>query len=162
MSARHDIDEKWAEYPCTLLEFRDTSLRIDLREPVSQFHLDTLRDLGLDRPFAVLTAENPWGENVEDEPTENQQRERQAENARRSRDLERELADAGTFFRRVDGVAPDGEYREHLRAATLDRNAAVTLARRLRQLAIFWFDGDSFWLVPALAEKAAERLPSGR
>lgn len=159
MTSRRDIDEKWEQYPCTVLEWCETSIRIDLREPMSRAQRDALRGAGLSASFAILTAENPWGENVEDQPADGQERARKKENARRSSDLEAELAYQDICFRRVDGVAPDGEYREHLVAAVLDRERAVALARRLRQLAIFWFDGDSFWLVPAIAEKAPERLP---
>jgi hypothetical protein len=159
MASRHDIDEKWEQYPCTVLEFCQTSIRIDLREPMAHAQRAALRAAGLSASFAILTAENPWGENVEDEPTEEQERARKKENARRSSNLEAELTHQNIRFHRVDGVAPDGEYREHLVAAVLDREHAVALARRLRQLAIFWFDGDSFWLVPVLAEKAPERLP---
>lgn len=159
MASRHHIDEKWEQYPCTVLEFCHTSIRIDLRKPISHPQRAALRAAGLSASFAILTAENPWGENVEDEPTDEQEHARKKENARRSADLESELAHLDVCFRRVDGVAPDGEYREHLVAAVLDREHAVALARRLRQLAIFWFDGDSFWLVPVLAERAPERLP---
>ena len=159
MQTRADIDEKWAQYPCTVLEFCDTSFRFDLRKPLSQLERDALRELGRQRPFAILTAENPWGENVEDEPTEEQVRARAIENATRASELERQLIRDGTFFRRVDGVAPDGEYREHALAVSLERDEAVALARKLKQLALFWFDGNVFWLVPALADKPEERLP---
>ena len=42
------------------------------------------------------------------------------------------------------------------------REEAVALARRFGQLALFWYDGWAFWLLPALAEKTVQRLPTSR
>lgn len=155
------VDEKWAQYPRTILEFPVPGApRIDLRRPLGEREHALLRELRLDRPFAVLTAENPWGENAEDEPSDAAEAAAERRNAERRDDLERELREHGVTFARCDGVAPDGDYREHGVAAILERDAAVELARRYRQLAIFWFDGRQFWLVAALADKPAERLPA--
>ena len=79
-------DDKWAQYPCTILEFAPPDrLRIDLRRPLGAPERATLAALGLDRPFAVLTAENPMGENAEDEPTETQEAATERRNAARRR-----------------------------------------------------------------------------
>ena len=156
----HRNEEKWAQYPCTILEFAPPDrLRIDLRQPLGGPERATLAALGLDRPFAVLTAENPLGENAEDEPTPAQEAATEVANAARHSALEAELRKAGVDFQPCDGVAPDGDYREHGVAVVLPREQAVMLARRFGQLAIFWFDGRNFSLVGAVARKPTEKLP---
>lgn len=153
-------DEKWHAYPHTVLEFQVPGTpRIDLRKPIDDDHRALLRHVGLAGEFAVLTSENPCGENAEDEPTFADEAAKQRDNASRRSRLERELAAAGARFIRVDGVAPDGEYREHGVAVEIPRQDAVALARRFRQLAIFWFDGRDFWLVGAVEDRPPERLP---
>ena len=154
------LDEKWDQYPNTVLEFVvPGNPRIDLRRPVGSAERETLRALGLTRPFAVMTAENPWGENAEDAPTEGAEAAAERRNAERRHRLEQELRDAGVIFLRCDGVAPDGDYREHGVAALLGREEAVRLATEYKQLAIFWFDGRGFVLVGAIARKPDRRLP---
>lgn len=154
------IDEKWEQYPRTVLEFIDGDRpRIDLRRPLGDAERATLRRLGLDRPFAVLTAENPWGENAEDAPSERAEEAAERRNAERRARLERELREDGVAFRRCDGVAPDGDYREHGVAVLASRERAVDLATRYGQLAIFWFDGTAFSLVGAVARKPDLPLP---
>jgi hypothetical protein len=59
----------------------------------------------------------------------------------------------------VDGASPDGEYRERCVAAAMPRDEAARLAARFEQLALFWFDGTDFWLLPAEASEAPRRLP---
>jgi len=153
-------DDKWDQYPCTILEFAPPDrLRIDLRRPLGAADRATLAALGLDRPFAVLTAENPMGENAEDKPTPTQEAATEQRNATRRGDLEAELRRSGIEYQPCDGVAPDGDYREHGVAVVLPREQAVMLARRFGQLAIFWFDGRAFSLVGAVARKPSEKLP---
>jgi hypothetical protein len=153
-------DEKWAQYPCTILEFAPPqSLRIDLRKPLGTAERAVLASLGLDRPFAVLTAENPLGENTEDEPTKAQQAASDRRNDTRRAELEAELRKSGIEFQPCDGVAADGDYREQGVAVVLPREQAVMLARRFGQLAIFWFDGRNFSLVGAVARNPSEKLP---
>lgn len=153
-------DEKWHAYAHTVLEFQVPGApRIDLRKRIGEDQRALLRRVGLAGEFAVLTAENPCGENAEDEPTPADEAAKQRENAGRRSRLERELDAAAARFVRVDGVAPDGEYREHGVAVEIPRQDAVALAKRFRQLAIFWFDGRDFWLVGAVADRPPERLP---
>ena len=153
-------DEKWNAYPETVLEFQVPGApRIDLRKRVEDGDREVLRRIGLPGEFAVLTAENPCGENAEDEPTYADEAAQKRENEGRRRGLEAELEAAGSRFVRVDGVAPDGEYREHGVAVEMPRDDAVALGKRLRQLAIFWFDGTDFWLDGAVLDRPSERLP---
>ena len=153
-------EDKWAQYPCTILEFAPPDrLRIDLRKPLGAAERATLAALGLDRPFAVLTAENPMGENAEDKPTATQEAVTEGRNATRRDELEAELRRSRIEYQPCDGVAPDGDYREHGVAVVLPREQAVMLARRFGQLAIFWFDGRAFSLVGAVARNPSEKLP---
>ena len=153
-------DEKWNAYPETVLEFQVPGTpRIDLRKQVGEGDREVLRRSGLSGEFAVLTAENPCGENAEDEPTYADEAAQKRENARRRSRVEAELKAAGLRYVRVDGVAPDGEYREHGVAVEMPREDAVALGKRLRQLAIFWFDGQDFWLDGAVLDRPSERLP---
>lgn len=154
------VEEKWRAYPNTVLEFAGSPpLRLDLREPVTDDTRAALAALGLGAAFGVFTAENPAGENAEDAPTERAEERRERANDRRSCQLERELDARGVAYVPVDGVSPDGQYREHCIATLVARDDAVALARRYAQLALFWFDGEAFWLLPALADERATRLP---
>jgi hypothetical protein len=154
-------DAKWDAYPNTILEFLGpTPLRIDLRLPVSAEIVDGLRRIGLDGPFGVFTAENPRGENVEDEESARQAEKREEVNDRRTTTLERLLTRSGTPFVLVDGLAPDGDYREHCVAVLTSRSEVVHMAKRFEQLALFWFDGSAFWLVPAEIDQTPRRLPA--
>lgn len=166
-SARHrasaaeaDPDEKWRAYANAVLEFAGPpALTIDLRRPVSEPARRALVGLGLSATFAVLTAENPRGTNPEDAPTPTAEERREERNDERVSALDRSLEAAGVHFVPVDGVAPDGSYRERCVAVSLARNEATALARQLQQLALFWYDGRDFWLMPAAIGEEPERLP---
>lgn len=161
--AAQSIDEKWKAYHGTVLEFEDEErarLRIDLRRPDERALAERLATLGVVLPVAILTAENPMGANAEDAPTERQEARQQVRNDDRHATLLAELREAGMPFARVDGVAPDGEYRERCVAVPLGRDEGRTLARRLGQLAFFWFDGTRIWLEPGIADHEHEVLPA--
>lgn len=163
MTTDHAADEKWGAYADTLLRFDGpAALRIDLRRPLDDRVRDGLRTLGLGQPFAVLTAENPEGENPEDAPSERAAEQREARNDRRAAGLARALDDAGVFFVPVVGSAPDGSYGERCVAAVMPRRDAVALGKKLDQLALFWYDGRDFWLLPADVDAEPERLPRDR
>ena len=151
---------KWSEYGETVLRFCEPDgFDLDLRRPVDAAARQALALIGLDVPFAVLTAENPEGANAEDAPSEAEQDRRERRNARRRSRLEMELRSRALPHRHLDGVAPDGEYREHCVAVPLPREQAVELAHRFDQLALFWFDGTRFWLIPVDARAEPTPLP---
>jgi hypothetical protein len=151
--------DKYAQYRQTVLEFCDGGPRIDLRRSLEDADRAALAALGLDREFSVLTAENPHGENEQDAEDPAEERARERRNDRRTRGLVEELRDAGLAFARVDGVAPDGSYRERCVAVPGGREVGQRLAREWAQLALFWFDGEAFWLLPAEASAPPQRLP---
>ena len=151
---------KWDAYGETVLEFRGPPLvSVDLRLPLAAPTRRALRALVGGATFAVFTAENPAGENVEDAPSEGEEERRDERNTRRRGRLEGELRSLGITHLPVDGVAPDGSYRERCAAALLPRQDAMALARRYEQLALFWFDGDRFWVLPGTAHEEPRPPP---
>jgi hypothetical protein len=144
-------DDKWGSYLETVLVFPgEAELAVDLREKIPPATRRAFPAMGLDGPFGVVTAFNPKGEGISPE-----------ENARRMKELERELASAGHTFVRVDGCSPDRTHCECGVAVMLDRGSVVDIARRWDQIAIFWWDGSEFWIVGAITP-GEERLPSPR
>jgi hypothetical protein len=157
----HD-DARYHDYPNTILEFFPDGappLRVDLRKPLDDATRGAVARLCVGTAFAIFTAENPDGHNAEDEPTPAAEAARERENGRRQRVLEDALRETGVPWLRVDGMAPTGEYREHCVAVAIPRDDAAALAGRLRQLALFWYDGARFWLLPAKASEEPVRLP---
>lgn len=82
-----------------------------------------------------------------------------ARNEQLAAKLQREVAGMGVPFIQVDAWSPDRSHCERSIAIAADRRQVLDLACRYRQLAIFWFDGTSFSIVPAVSEKQAVRLP---
>jgi uncharacterized protein DUF3293 len=143
------LDPDWHRYPDTVLRFRTTpEVRVDLREPVSKDLLARMEQIGFGGPFAVLTAHDPRGE---DEPAE--------VNDRRAAELDERLESAGAQFVHVDACSPDGSHCEMSVAAAIPKDLAVRLACEFEQVAIFWFDGEKFWIVGALAPADPVMLP---
>jgi hypothetical protein len=151
---------KWDAYAETILEFRGPPVvAVDLRAPLTAPTRRALRTIVGGERFAVFTAENPAGRNVEDAPSDAEEARRAERNEQRRSQLEGELDSLGVRFVAVDGVAADGDYRERCAAALMDREDAAALARRYGQLALFWFDGDRFWVVPGIARRDSRPLP---
>ena len=143
------LDPDWHRYPDTVLRFRTTpEVRVDLRDPVSREVLAGMSRIGFGGPFAVLTAHDPRGE---DESAE--------VNDRRAAELDARLKSAGARFARVDACSPDGSHCEASVAAKISRDMAVRLACEFEQVAIFWFDGEKFWIVGALVASDPVMLP---
>lgn len=160
-----DTTEKWAAYRGTVLELPGTpagapALRIDLRERVPPALAERLRAHGMAPPVAIFTAENPGGEHAEDEGNARAAAREDATNLTRTVTLVEALRETGLPTVRIDGMAPDGSYRERCVGVPMSREDAAGLARRLAQLAFFWFDGERVWLVPGLADQEAEPLPA--
>lgn len=143
------LDPDWHRYPDTVLRFRTTpEVRVDLRKPVSKDVLASMERIGFGRPFAVLTAHDPRGK---DESAE--------VNERRARELDARLRSAGARFVHVDACSPDGSHCELSVAAEIPQDLATRLAEELEQVALFWFDGEKFWIVGALAPGDPVMLP---
>ena len=144
---QHDPD--WPRYPETVLTFATRPpVEIDLREIPSESALSQLRAAGFGKAFAVVTAFDPEGKNLS-----------AAENEQRKRELNRRLFSAGYRFVDVDACSPDRSHCERSVAVTMPQQKALDLARELRQVAIFWFDGKRFWILGALVESDPLMLP---
>jgi len=144
---QHDPD--WPRYPETVLRFSiEPPLEIDLRQIPSGGALEQLKTAGFGRPFAVLTAFDPRGRDLS--PDENEQR---------RRDLDRRLGSEGYKFAHVDACSPDRSHCECSVAVIMPQDNAIALARELEQIAIFWFDGQRFWILGALLEASPLMLP---
>jgi hypothetical protein len=144
---QHDPD--WPRYPETILGFSTTPpLEIDLRQPLTPETVASLETIGLGSPFAIMTAYDPRGENFSLE-----------ENERRRNELNERLASSGYKFVEVDCCSPDRSHCECSVAVTMPQPAALELARELEQVAIFWFDGERFWIVGAIVNTDALMLP---
>src|ERR1700687_6058023 len=144
---QHDPD--WSRYPETVLTFATRPpLEIDLREVPSDSALAQLRAAGFGEPFAIMTAFDPEGRNLS-----------AAENEQRNKELDRRLSSAGYRFVHGDTSSPDRSHCECSVAVTMPQQKALDLARELRQVAIFWFDGERFWILGALVKSDPLMLP---
>jgi len=143
-------DSAWSHYAETILEVeRDGGpVRVDLRRSLDEGGRRALATLGPTAAFGIVTAANPAGAPVA-----------QASNEQRHDALQRYLGEQGFTHRAVTGSSPDGAHRERGFAVWLEREDVVAIARRFEQSAIFWFDGGTFWLVGALVDAKARRLP---
>ena len=121
---------------------------IDLRQPVSEELRLLLTKLGLGAGFAIVTPFNPRGTRAP--AWQNLARWVRMRLLLRSRNLRHVPA---------DGESPDTKHRERGFAVAMDRGDAAALARELEQLALYWFDGEAFWIDGALAVRAPRRLP---
>ena len=139
MRAPESSDPRWDTYPDTILEIHTSPpLRVDLRVPVPPETARRLRELGIGVAWGTVTAHNPGGL-VE-----------RAVNEKREKELTAAVASLGVPFLAADGVSPDGTHREPGYLIGGDQDAVVALACEFGQSAIFWFDGETFWIVPAL------------
>ncbi|HJP59027.1 MAG TPA: DUF3293 domain-containing protein [Gemmatimonadaceae bacterium] len=144
---QHDPD--WPRYPETVLTFAtNPKLEIDLRQPLSESALSGLKQIGLANPFAVLTAFDPRGADLSPE-----------ENEKRRRGLNDRLKRSGYRFVEVDACSPDRAHCERSVAVLMPQREAIDLAIELEQVAIFWFDGERFWILGAYVEADPLMLP---
>ena len=149
MPTPDQLDPDWHKYPDTVLRFHtEPAASVDLREPVTRATVAALARIGFAEPFAVLTAHDPRGRDVPADVNE-----------RRAAELDAKLASAGARFVHVDACSPDGEHCELSVAAAVSREAATELARYFEQVAIFWFDGEKFWIVGAIVDADPVMLP---
>jgi Protein of unknown function (DUF3293) len=142
-------DPDWPRYPDTILDFSTTpKLEVDLREIPSDKMLTALSRIGFGDPFAVLTAFDPHGEDLS-----------RAENEKRRRDLNDRLQRSGYKFVEVDACSPDRSHCECSVAVVMPQPEAIALAQELGQVAIFWFDGQRFWVLGAIVDSDPLMLP---
>jgi hypothetical protein len=142
-------DEPWGAYASTILWIGHAPrIKVDLREPIAHDLRRLLTNLGLGATFAVVTPFDPHGARVSAE-----------ENEARYLRTQLLLASRNLLFVPADGESPDAAHRERGFAIAMERSDAAVLARELEQLALYWFDGEAFWIDGALAARAPQRLP---
>jgi hypothetical protein len=98
-----------------------------------------LKSIGFEAAFAILTAYNPFGHHADEK-----------ENCRRINELVNDLNDLLVTMIPADGVSLDGNHRERGYAVAIPRRQAKTLTMKYGVSAVFWFDGEQFWIMPAL------------
>jgi hypothetical protein len=151
ISAPPDVytDQDWGAFPNTVLQFDDNEQTVvDLREPVSIFTIARFAKLGLRGPFGIVTAYNPFGVA---RPA--------VMNTARAAHLHATLLARGVHFVSVNGCSPDLSHCEPSFAVAAPCEEIQRLAVEHDQLAIFWFDGERFWIVPARSTAPATPLP---
>jgi hypothetical protein len=142
-------DSLWTAYAnARLLIGRAPRIKVDLRFPLSDELRHILTKLGLGTSFAIVTPCDPRG-----------RRSPAWLNLARYVRTRLRLRSRKLRFLRADGESPDSRHRERGFAIAVDRGNAAALARELEQLALYWFDGDAFWIDGALAERPPQRLP---
>jgi len=139
----------WETYPDTVLELgSDRKVSIDLRQIVNPDTRQRLKNIEIETPFAVLTACNPFERHASEE-----------ENGRRTGELGEELRAIGVLVTSADGISSDAKHREAGYAVSIPLARAKALAERYGQAAFFWFDGEKFWIMPALVQAEPIQLP---
>lgn len=142
-------DPDWRDYAATLLEIHAPGMpTVDLRQPLSRAIVRQLRTLGLGRTWGVLTAHNPAGRELS-----------ASENVALEHRLADEVLHLNIPHLRIDGVSPDRTHREVGLGLGASLDQIRGLARCFGQLAVFWFDGDGFRLIPADSDGPGIRLP---
>jgi hypothetical protein len=76
--------------------------------------------------------------------------------------LRTHLNSQGRAWFRADGCSSNGAHVERGYAFSASVEEAAAHAARWTQAAVFWFDGDRFWLVPAGDQQEATPLPYKR
>jgi hypothetical protein len=120
---------------------------IDLRAPLTARDMTVLAHLGLGQPFGICTAANPGYLRPP------------AANVEASVGLEWDLAASGAHTVAVAACSPDRVHCEHSFAVVLSCEMVLALARQYEQLAIFWFDGVRFWMIPTQPPNQKIELP---
>ncbi len=139
----------WGQYPDTILTFSSAQgLVVDLRQAVTVELAASFRAIGLGISFGIVTACDPMG--IYQEP---------AVNRVRTDMLQKEIESTFLSHALVGACSVDGSHCEASFALAADLASITALATRYDQLGIFWFDGNSFWIIPARSTNAPLRLP---
>lgn len=149
MKSPEEMDPDWARYAETVLSFGgEPTFDLDLREVLPSEARREFPNRGLTGTFAVLTAHDPHGRDLSP-----------AENMALQKQLESELAQDGVWFVRVDACSTDRQHCECSVAIDVPQQRAIDIAAQYDQMAIFWFDGEAFWLIGGIVRSDPIRLP---
>lgn len=106
-----------------------------------------LRDIGFEQSFGVVTAVDPMG--VTQPPETNDELVAR---------LRIRVAGIGAVQAEVDACGVAASHCERSIAIAIDLQSVIRIADEFRQLAIFWFDGSAFWIIPVRSDKAKQKL----
>jgi hypothetical protein len=141
----------WGPYSDTVLHFPEAALDLDLRVALPPAAPRQLAKLGLHGPFAVITACNPLGIELD-----------AAANQRLAAVLTSLVRERYPGAVAVQGGSPDGRHQEPGWAIAAPLDQLRRLARAFLQNALFWFDETRFVIVPVLAPGQTLPLPAPR
>lgn len=144
-------DPSWASYGETILRVHGTPLfEINLALAVNAAEVAALAAAGLTGTFGLVTPCNPRGHPTAD-----------ATNVARLQAFHQALRTTDTSWVRVDGLSPDRSHVEEGVALAWPVEEVERLACAWDQSAIYWWDGEAFWVRGALTRTAPWRLPQG-
>jgi hypothetical protein len=142
-------DALWTAYANTVLRIGGRrQIKVDLRQPLSDETRRALTEFGREGTFAIVTPFDPGG-----------RRAPRWKNQWRYIRMRARLMSRALPFTPADGESPDGTHRERGFAIAVGRGDAATLARDWGQLALYWFDGEAFWIDDVRTTRAPRRLP---
>jgi hypothetical protein len=142
-------DVLWTAYANTVLRIGDRrQIKIDLRLPLSDENRRVLTVLLPEKTFAIVTPFDPGGK-----------RGYSWSNRWRYVRMRAGLISSALHFTHADGESPDGTHRERGFAIAIGRGDAASLARSHGQLALYWFDGEAFWIDDVRTTRPSQRLP---
>lgn len=139
----------WGDFAATVLRFPDTGLSIDLRLVLPPSAPQQLADLGLPGAFGIVTGCNPLGSRLDE-----------ASNQRLTRVLASVVRDRFPAARPVVGSSPDGRHQEPGWAIAAPLGEVERLAAEFLQAAVFWYDGERFFIFPVQGAGPREPLPA--
>ena len=143
------MNAPWGRYAETTLRFPDSGLTLDLRVPLPSGTPARVAELGLQLPFAVITACNPLGVELD-----------AAANRRLSAVLGNLVRERYPAAVRANGGSPDGRHEEEGWAIAVPLPVAERLAAEFLQNALFWYDGARCFILPVLGTGPVLPLPA--
>jgi len=143
------VKTQWDRYAETTLRFPDTGLTLDLRLPLPATTPVRLGELKLVTPFAVVTACNPLGVELD-----------AASNRRLTAVLGSLVRERYPAAIRANGGSPDGRHEEEGWALPVPLPVAERLAAEFLQNALFWYDGARCFILPVLGTGPVLPLPA--
>ena len=133
-------DPGWSSYAETILVVYGRSpIEVPLSSPIDGRARAAFLAAGLPGCFGLVTSDNPFGR-----PST------ETHNAARRLKFADALAALISNPVRVDGLSPDRQHREIGVALPWPMAQVIEVARRWEQSAIYWFDGQSMWVIGAL------------
>jgi hypothetical protein len=146
---RPEEDPSWRNYALAIIDFGNELVPVAERVSSTGKAFQILDQHNLLPRFGVITACNPLGQTVDariNEALSSQLRER--------------LQQLCVRVVPCSAGAVDGSHREASFAVVMPLRSLTDLALEFRQSAVFWFEEDRFWLMPAAVQAQPVDLSS--